>query len=136
VSSPFRGRKSCANGVRTIRYVWANLETDIINIGTSSLRDFDQVAPEIRRLGIERELSEEYFYYTEIQDLRLFVNVQEIHVVCADGLLAWLGALEEHYWPCGIENVYLIDPEDRSRIFKGPDGIDQIAELQDSETEE
>jgi hypothetical protein len=114
--------------------VWANLETDIIDIGESPFREFAQVAPQISRLKFEREHSQEYFYHWEIQELRAFINVKEIHIVCADGLLAWLGALEEHYWPCGVENVYLIDPDDESRVFRGPEGLDKLTEMLDEET--
>lgn len=113
--------------------MWANLETDIIDIGESSFREVVRVAPQINRLKFEREVSQECVYYWELEELRAFVNVKEIHIVCADGLLAWLGAFEEHYWPCGVENVYLIDPDDESRVFRGPDGLGKIAEMLDEE---
>lgn len=114
--------------------MWANLETDIIDIGDSPFREFNNVAPNIRRLRFERELSQEYFYHSEIQELRMFVNVQEIHVVCADGLLAWLAVFEEHYWPCDVENVFLIDPDDMSRVFRGLEGLHSITKLLGPET--
>lgn len=49
--------------------------------------------------------------------LRDFVNVREIrHVVCADGLGAWHCASEERYWPCGVENLCFVNPDDSSTV--------------------
>lgn len=93
------------------RYIWVNLDIDLISIGTSMFEDYKQVAPLIQRLKFERENSAEWFYYSEVHSLRLFVNVKEIYVVCADGMRAWHEATEEHYWPCGEENVFMIDPD-------------------------
>lgn len=94
------------------RYVWLNLETDMVSIGRSAFRDFASVAPMIKRLRFERQNSEEYFYHWEVEELRTFSNVKEIHIVCADGMRAWHQASEEHYWPCGRENLFFIDPDD------------------------
>jgi hypothetical protein len=97
------------------RYVWVNLDIDTISIGTTGFSCFKNEGHLIRRLKFERENSAsyngEYFYRTEVHDLALFMNVEEIYVVCVDGLIAWWGAVEEHWFPCGAENVFMIDPE-------------------------
>jgi hypothetical protein len=62
--------------------------------------------------------------------------VEEIHIVCQDGLFSWIGALEEHYWPCGEENVFFIDPDDEDRVFRGDEGLDTIADLCEQLVEE
>ncbi|KAK4234666.1 hypothetical protein C8A03DRAFT_47053 [Achaetomium macrosporum] len=99
------------------RYVWLNLETDMVSIGTSMFAAFKPVAPL-------------WFYYYEVRELRDFVNVKEIHVVCAEGMRAWHGASEDHYWPCGKENVFCIDPDDDQmmRITEMDETFDQMLE--------
>ncbi|KAF2809811.1 uncharacterized protein BDZ99DRAFT_36873 [Mytilinidion resinicola] len=92
------------------RYVWLNLDIDMISIGQTSFFVFKSVAPTIKRLKFERENSDEGFYHWESSEIRDFVNVKEIHVVCADGMGAWHKATYEHYFPCGPENVFYIDP--------------------------
>jgi hypothetical protein len=81
-------------------------------------------------------MSSEFFYHSEVRELHRFVNVMEIYVVCADGLYSWLGALEEHYWPCGEENVFFIDPDDGEQVFRGPEGLDKIADMEEQELQE
>ena len=94
------------------RYVWLALDIDVIDIGETPFNSFEPVASVIQRLRFERSNSEEYFYHSESRDLRIFVNVKEIQIVCADGIAAWHGATEEHYFPCGSENVFLVGPEE------------------------
>ncbi|KAF1974174.1 hypothetical protein BU23DRAFT_379938, partial [Bimuria novae-zelandiae CBS 107.79] len=95
------------------RYVWTNLDLDIISIGNGWYCDiYEPIAPLIQRLQFEGEISSSPFYFSCIKRLlRLFVNAREIYVICKDVLSAWYGALEDHYWPCGEENVWMIDPE-------------------------
>jgi hypothetical protein len=124
------------------RYVWANLDVDVIDIGESYFKDFKPVAPYILRLRSEREIGSsykgEYFDREEIEQLRDFVNLKEIYVVCAEGLYSWMDVFYDHAgcWVCGVENVYFIDPEDGERIFRGPEGLDELFELQKREMEE
>jgi hypothetical protein len=62
--------------------------------------------------------------------LHTFVNVKEIHVICADGLRGWHGASQDHHWHCGKENVFCVDPDD-GRMMRSvePDVIsDQMLE--------
>lgn len=70
-----------------------------------------QIAPLIKKLRFERENTNESWFHWETQDLKLFENVREIYVDCADGLGNWQGASKENYWPWGIENLYFIDPD-------------------------
>lgn len=55
----------------------------------------------------------------QLQSMPLSTS-KKLFVVCADGLRAWHGAIEEHYahWRCGGENLYLIDRDDNGRIIK------------------
>ncbi len=113
------------------RYVWANLEMDMISIGTTLFDEYEPVAPLIRRLKFEREHSDDFFFYREVHRLRDFLKVREVHVVCADGLRSWHLATEEHYWPCGKQNVFMIDPDD-GRMMRGI----EMDEMFDRELEE
>lgn len=90
------------------RYIWVNFDMDLIDIGTWELNRFSSVEESLQRLKMEREPTE-YFCRLEVEDLRKFTRLREIHVVCPSGLLDWSGTLEDHYWPCDDENVSLID---------------------------
>ncbi|KAI1841647.1 hypothetical protein JX266_012200 [Neoarthrinium moseri] len=98
------------------RYVWLNRDIDMISIGTTPFSCFAPVASHIRRLEFESQNSIESFYRCEVRELHYFVNVKEIHVVCADGMAAWLGSAEDYYWPCGEENLFFIDPDDGQKL--------------------
>lgn len=76
------------------------------------LESFKPVAHLIKRLKFERENSCESFYYFEAKEIRNFANAKEIHVICGDGIEAWHQASSEHHWPCGKENLFLIDKFD------------------------
>jgi hypothetical protein len=94
------------------RYVWLNLDIDMVDIGTSEFRYFKSIASTIKRLKFERENSNEAFYNTEKRELVDFTNVEEIHVVCADGFWQWGGALYDHAWPCADDKLVFFDPMD------------------------
>ncbi|KAI1656645.1 hypothetical protein F4813DRAFT_119553 [Daldinia decipiens] len=94
------------------RYVWLNLDIDMVSIGKTWFRNFAPVALSIKRLRFERENSDEWFYHFESKELRDWVNTEEIHVVCGDGMEAWHGASYEHPWPCAPENLWFFDPDD------------------------
>ena len=97
------------------------------------MHGFRPVAKSIQRLELKREYSAsyfgEYFYRTEIEELRLFDNLKEIYFVCADGLLAWTDLFDVHDYcfRCGVDNVFFIDPEDDEVVFRGPEGLDEIS---------
>ncbi|KAF2448463.1 hypothetical protein P171DRAFT_517990 [Karstenula rhodostoma CBS 690.94] len=90
------------------RYIWVNFDMDLIDIGKWEFYIFRPVKKAIQRLKFEREHTED-FCRLELDDLRKFTNLREIHVVCTEGLFGWSGALEGGYWPCDAEKVRLID---------------------------
>ncbi|KAI0181180.1 hypothetical protein GGR52DRAFT_21747 [Hypoxylon sp. FL1284] len=94
------------------RYVWLNLDIDMVSIGKTPFKAFAPVASSIRRLRFERENSDESFYHFEVKELRAWVNTEEIHVVCEDGMENWHMASTEHAWPCALENLWFFDPDD------------------------
>lgn len=97
------------------RYVWVNLDMDIISIGRSSLVWTEPEAPHIRRLKFARECDEHYFDEATAE-LGFFCNVQEIYVVCLDGPEAWYIPEDPFYWPCPRENVWLINTETNEMV--------------------
>lgn len=96
------------------RYVWLNLDIDLVDIGTSHFTYLKSVAPFIKWLKFERENTDEYFFHTESRQLKWFANVKEIHVVCADGFWRWGGTVDNgpHEWPCPAENLFFTDALD------------------------
>ncbi|CAN9298256.1 unnamed protein product [Alternaria alternata] len=92
------------------RYVWLNFDIDMVDIGTSWLAYFQPIASNIKRLKFERENTDEYWYHSEKKKLKDFKNVEEIHVVCADGFFNWGGVTDEHSWPCADDNIVFFDP--------------------------
>ena len=95
------------------RYIWLNLDTDMIFIH-SHLVGLRSVAHSIKRLRfVARDCYDQWYYFSEGGVLRHFINVLEIHVVLDEqgGFLNWLRASEDYEWPCGPENVFLIDSE-------------------------
>ncbi|CAN9084773.1 unnamed protein product [Alternaria alternata] len=102
---------------------------DTIDIGESMFESFKPVAPLIHRLKFAREMQSEFFYHSEVREVQDFVNAKEIWIVPLDGLGCCVGAGEEHYWPCGPENLFYIDPENLERIFRGWDGEVEIDAL-------
>jgi hypothetical protein len=91
-----------------------------VDIGTSYFKHYEHIASSIKRLKFERENTDEYFYHTESQQLGIFSNAEEIHVVCADGFWSWGGAIEEgtHPWPCNIENLIFTE-KDNDQVARG-----------------
>ncbi|XDG05348.1 hypothetical protein ABKA04_004963 [Annulohypoxylon sp. FPYF3050] len=94
------------------RYVWLNLDIDMVSIGKTTFGAFESVALSIKRLRFERENSDDWFYHFEVKQLQKWVNTEEIHVVCEDGMEAWHQASYEHWWPCAKENLWFFDPDD------------------------
>ncbi|RMZ69994.1 glycosyl hydrolase family 18 [Pyrenophora seminiperda CCB06] len=92
------------------RYVWLNFNIDMVDIGPSYFDNFESIIPAIKRIKFERENSNEYFYHTEKEKLRDFTNVEEIHVVCADGFWQWSEALYDLPWPCAFDKLVFFDP--------------------------
>jgi hypothetical protein len=94
------------------RYVWLNLDIDLVNIGTSYLNHFEPIAPAIKRLKLSRENTLGNFWYkVEGQYLLpLFFNVEKMYVVCIDSIINWSNDDVYLYsWPCAKENLVFID---------------------------
>jgi hypothetical protein len=104
--------------VSALRYVWLNLDIDMVDIGASRFCDYECIVSVVKRLKFERENGNEWFFHSESRQLMKFVSVEEIHVVCADGFWMWAGALYDHGWPCAEEKVVFIDPFD-GRVARG-----------------
>jgi hypothetical protein len=100
------------------RYVWLNMDIDMVDIGASEFRDFESIQSAVKRLKFERENSNEAFYHAESRDLLKFVSVEELHIVCADGFWMWSEALDEHAWPCADDKLVFIDALD-GRVARG-----------------
>jgi hypothetical protein len=107
------------------RYVWVNFDIDMISIGDT---DFDTIEPDeqllIRRLTFEHENSDTLFYF---QDVEIFSNLEEIHVICLEGVLAWHDAWKYIPWPCPKENLRFIDKES-GQIAVGEDLVRMVDE--------
>ena len=94
------------------RYVWLNLDIDVLDIGTSHLLHFDSIAPAIKRLKLSRKNTlDNLWYNVEGRELLpLFVNVEKMFVVCSDSIINWSEDEVWHYcWPCAKENLVFID---------------------------
>ncbi|KAL5364729.1 hypothetical protein BJX96DRAFT_138348 [Aspergillus floccosus] len=94
------------------RYVWVNFGKDMISIGQTYFDTIELAERlQIRRLMFERE-NDEAFFHSESYKLRSwYPNVEEIHVICEDGLMAWQDAWECVPWPCPKPNLRFIDKE-------------------------
>ncbi|KAF2819905.1 hypothetical protein CC86DRAFT_459947 [Ophiobolus disseminans] len=92
------------------RYVWLNLEIDLINIGTSFLNYFIPIASFLKRLKLRRANTDEWWSEYEKDLLPSFKNVENIYVVCVDGFWGWGDDDVFNYeWPCPYENLVFID---------------------------
>ncbi|KAH6625095.1 hypothetical protein C7974DRAFT_395408 [Boeremia exigua] len=100
------------------RYVWLDLDIDMVDIGASEFCNYRSIASAVKRLKFKRENGDEYFYHTESNELMEFVSVEEIHIVCADGFWMWAGAIDDHAWPCAEEKLVFIDALD-GRVVRG-----------------
>jgi hypothetical protein len=71
-------------GTSEQRYVWLNLDIDVMDIGTSEFRYFAHIESAIKRVKFERKNACVFFYHRESRELLTFTNAKEIHVVCVD----------------------------------------------------
>lgn len=91
----------------------------MIDISECDFKDYEPVAPTIKRLTFQRSNRFQPFRHWEGRDMKIFVNVQEIRVVCDDGLENWGHATHRYPWPCAIEKVTFIDYRDHNRTAVG-----------------
>lgn len=104
----------------------------MIDIGTTPFECFKPIAHLFRMLKFERFFEAEWFFHAEGHEVRQFENVKEIHVVCEEpyGPPGWLHMFDGgHYWPCGKENMYLID-KTYGYVFRGEEGLDEMEALE------
>lgn len=99
------------------RYVWTNLDLDIISIGDVWHHHiYEAIAPMVQRLRFEVEYEE--FIFEEISVLlKFFINLKEIFFACVeDDLWIWAHEINTRNWPCGIENVWIVEPRGKMMI--------------------
>ncbi|GFF87074.1 hypothetical protein IFM47457_07378 [Aspergillus lentulus] len=93
------------------RYVWVNFEIDMISIGHTWFDTFEAAEKLLfRRLTFARE-NDESFFRVHTYELREFSNLEEIHIICEDGLMMWQDAWEFLPWPCPKKNLRFIDKQ-------------------------
>jgi hypothetical protein len=79
----------------------------------------------VQRLQIsERESPSCGFHHFYSLDLGYFSNVKEIYVICKGGMWDWHWDVSDQHWPCGKENVFMVDPDD-GRMIRA-DEMEQI----------
>ncbi|CAN9367730.1 unnamed protein product [Alternaria alternata] len=86
------------------RYIWLNLDIDMVSIGNTDLGAFRPSAHLIKRLRFTRDnTDEDWCRGLECDELQHFTNVSEIHVVlCENGDFEnWHGASDDYIWNCG-----------------------------------
>jgi len=110
------------------RYVWLNLDIDMVSIGTDPFIWFKPVAHLVRRLRFERKIGCEFYNRSESHEIGSFVNLDEIHVLCPESIEAWHRAKEQVDLPCGAENLYFIGLND-GRMMRSTE-LDEMCDKQ------
>jgi hypothetical protein len=115
------------------RYIWLNLDIDMVSIGNTDLGAFRPSAHLIKRLRFTRDnTDEDWCRGLECDELQHFTNVSEIHVVlCENGDFEnWHGASDDYIWNCGAENVTFIDEEEgqEMKLLDLEDKYDRLLE--------
>lgn len=88
------------------RYIWFNFEMDMFSIGRTCFDDLLSVKTKIKRLKFERAHDQKFTRFESL-GLRIWVSLQEVHIVCADGLDNW--ALVEDDFDRRTSDILLID---------------------------
>jgi hypothetical protein len=113
-------------------FVWANLDIDIVSFGYVDHKDYEAVGALVQRLQISERDSPscgaDHWYSL---DLGYFQKVKEIYVICKGGMWTWHYDVDEQYWPCGKENVFMVDPDD-GRMIRA----DEMERIFDQEVDE
>lgn len=95
-------------------YVWVNFDLDMLSIGPSLFRHFSSYAPKIKALRFQRDLDEDVVDISDLRRISSFVNVKELHIVCAYGqdVYDWAGVETEleMKFPIPRWDVLVIDP--------------------------
>ncbi|KAK3290786.1 uncharacterized protein B0H64DRAFT_412140 [Chaetomium fimeti] len=120
------------------RYVWLNLDIDMVSVGQTELRDFRAVARQVRRLRLERSMGCEVFSHTESKLIgRLFANLTEVHLICRGwGMRSAYRVTDDIDFPCGPENVYFVDPEAMGGKMMNSVDLDAMMDMECKEFDE
>lgn len=95
------------------RYVWLNLDIDVVSIGDQHFDWFKSVAPLFRQLKFARDNGYEFWERGESGEMWQFINARKIYVdIGGHDFVYWHGSSEDYFWSCGSENVYMIRPAD------------------------
>lgn len=90
------------------RYVWLNLDIDLINIGSWDLAYFLPIATTVKRLKLSRATPEDWDH--ELDLLSNFNNLEEVQLVCVGGFVYWGEDVDAVKWPCGKEKLRFLEP--------------------------
>jgi hypothetical protein len=89
------------------RYVWLNLNIDMIHIGTWNMAYFLPLASSIRLLKLSRRIPDEFDH--EMDLVSRFVNAEEVHLACIGGFVDWGEEVDAVNWPCGKEKLAFLE---------------------------
>lgn len=89
------------------RYVWLNLNIDMIHIGTWNMAYFLPLASSIRLLKLSRSIPDEFD--DEMDLVSRFVDAEEVHLVCLGGFINWGEEVDAVNWPCGKEKLAFLE---------------------------
>lgn len=88
------------------RYVWLNLELDIVDIGEALLDDFIPVAASIKRLKFTSDL----IITEDMMCLGQCINLKELHIVSSGPFpLNFYDFFKRFPLHCGMENILMVD---------------------------
>jgi hypothetical protein len=121
------------------RYVWLDLDIDVVSIGETYLDDLWAIAGQIRRLHLVRDISCEYFSYTEsLLIRRLFVCLVELRLTCAGfgGVRGGYQATEDFDLDIEPENVYYLEPEWAGRKMISSVDLDALIDMEEDKFDE
>lgn len=94
------------------RYVWLNLDIDLLDIREFYLVYFKPIAATIKRLNLSRASWDEWWCRHDKNEIQNFINVKEIRVVSIDGFINWGFSFRNIPWPCPYENLAFIDEKE------------------------
>ncbi|KAF2029896.1 hypothetical protein EK21DRAFT_66599 [Setomelanomma holmii] len=101
------------------RYVWLNFNIDVLSVPDTILYRLLPFASKIRRLQMRCELKEHSWmrWSTGVITPEHFENLLKATIVCTkEDLIGLLWDAKEYTWPCGAENVVVIDSGDGQKV--------------------
>ncbi|KAH7320964.1 hypothetical protein B0I35DRAFT_428239 [Stachybotrys elegans] len=76
------------------RYTWVNFDMDMFHFKPIFFACATPEKPLIQRMRIEGPFDENFLYFSALE-LKDFVSIKEVHVVCTDGLRSWRQAVDD-----------------------------------------